>query len=228
MLFWKHTWLFIFLPLISGTIFYTKLSTSHRYLYLFTVIGVISELISQYLRIFTDTKNNMPLGHIYISISFIFIAIFYLHEFKGYIKNRLIVTIIILFEILSIINIIFFQSYYDYPSTTGATSALILVVFAILMFSKIMSEGKIKTLSQASLIWINTAVLFYYAGNFFFYILFNLILNYSTGFISKTINFFKILYALFYFLLATGFWKAGRWQTTSNDILLPRSDSLQK
>jgi hypothetical protein len=160
------------------------------------------------MKIFTEIKNNMPLGHLYISVSFIFIAIFYLHELKEYVNKKVIAAIIILFELLSILNILFFQSYFDYPSITGATGALILVVFSILLFSKIMSEGKIKHLSQSSLIWINTAVLIYYAGNFFFYILFNMILNYSKEFIFTILNFFKILYVLFYGMLAIGFWKA--------------------
>jgi hypothetical protein len=77
-----------------------------------------------------------------------------------------------------------------------------------------MTEGKIKYLSQSSLIWINTAVLINYAGNFFFYILFNMLLDYSTEFITKTLQFFKILYVLFYVLLAAGLWKAGTRKTT--------------
>jgi hypothetical protein len=197
-----------FLPFITGAVYFRKLNISHRFLYFFVVTGFVTELIVQYMKIFTEIKNNMPLGHLYISVSFIFIAIFYLHELKEYVNKKVIAGIIILFEVFSILNILFFQSYYDYPSVTGATSALILVVLSILLFSKIMSEGKIKQLSQSSLIWINTAVLIYYAGNFFFYVLFNLILNYSTDFIFKILNFFKILYVLFYGMLAVGFRKA--------------------
>lgn len=206
---WKYFWLFSFLPFISGTVFFRKLNISHRFLYFFAVTGVVTEIIAQYLRSYTEVNNNMPLGHTYITLSFIFIAMFYFYELKGHINKRIIPGIIIVFVIFSIINIFYFQSYYDYPSATGATSALILVVFSILLFSSIMAEGKIKHLSHSSLIWINTAVLIYYAGNFFFYILFNLILNHSTDFINKTLNFFKILYAIFYCLLAVGFWKAG-------------------
>ncbi|MFW6371758.1 MAG: hypothetical protein ACOC10_11210 [Bacteroidota bacterium] len=206
---WKYTWFSIFIPVIVGAVFYRKLNISHRYLYFFILIGFFTELITKYLRYFTEVKNNMPVGHMYISLSFIFIAIFYLHELKGYLNQKVIAFIIILFGLFSILNILFLQSYYDYPSVAGATSALILVLFSILLFSKIMNEGKIKHLSQSSLIWINTAVLIYYSGNFFFYILFNLILNHSIEFINKTLNFFKILYVIFYFLLAMGLWKAG-------------------
>jgi hypothetical protein len=212
MLIWKYTWMFSLLPFILGTVYFHKLSISHRFVYFYVVTGVVTEIISQYLRNFTEIKNNMPLGHIYISLSFILIAIFYFHQLKGFINKKAIVGIIISFEIFSFINLIFFQSYYDYPSTTGATSALILVVFSILLFSKIMTEGKIKVLSKSSIIWINTAILINYAGNFFFYILFNLMLEHAREYISSTLNFFKILYILFYILLAVGFWKEGTKQ----------------
>jgi hypothetical protein len=211
---WKYTWLFTLIPLITGAVYFHKLNTSHRFLYFFVVTGVATELVVQYLKHFTEIKNNMPVGHTYISVSFIFIALFYLYELKGFINKKVIAGIILLFIIFSITNIIFFQSYYDYPSTTGAITALFLVVFSILLFSKIMTEGKIKYLSQSSLIWINTAVLINYAGNFFFYILFNMLLDYSTEFITKTLQFFKVLYVLFYVLLAAGLWKAGTRKTT--------------
>lgn len=209
MLIWKYTWMFSIVPFILGSVYFHKLNTSHRFLYFFVVTGVATEIISQYLRKFTEIYNNMPLGHLYISLSFIFVAIFYFHELKGFINKKALMGVIISFIIFSILNLIFFQSYYDYPSTTGATSALILVVFSILLFSKIMTEGTIKILSKSSIIWINTAILINYAGNFFFYILFNLMLVHAREYIHSTLNFFKIMYILFYFLLAAGFWKAG-------------------
>lgn len=209
MSFWNYTVLSILPPVIVGTVFFRKLKVSHRYLFYFLLTGFIAEIITLYLRYFTEIKNNMPVGHTYISISFIFIAIFYLYELKGHIRARIIIWCIILFEAFSILNLLFFQSYYDYPSTTGAISALILVTFSVLLFSNIMVTGKIKHLSQSSLIWINTAVLIYYSGNFFFYILFNLILDYTLSFIHTVVNFFKIIYVIFYTLLAVGFWKAG-------------------
>jgi hypothetical protein len=214
MVIWKVTWLSVFLPVICGAIFYRKLSISHRFLYFFVITGFITELLTQYLRYFTPLQNNMPLGHIYISLSFIFIAIFYLHELKGYINKKAVTGIIVSYVIFSIVNLIFFQSYFDYPSTTGAISALILVVFSILLFSKIMKEGRIKILSQSSVIWINTAVLIFYAGSFFFFTLFNLILKYSTHFIYISLYLFKALYVLFYLALTIGFWKAGTKQAS--------------
>ena len=206
---WKFTSLSILFPVITGAVFFRRLSISHRYLYFFVLTGFITETIAFYLKYFTGIKNNMPVGHTYISLSFVFIAMFYLHELQGYVNKKVIAGTTIVFVLFSILNVLFFQSYFDYPSLTAAISALILVVLSILLFSKVMTEGKIKHLSQSSLIWINTAVLIYYAGSFFYNILFNLMLSYSTVFLIKALSFFKILYVTFYFLLTIGFWKAG-------------------
>lgn len=210
----KVLWYSIFIPLVVGAIYFRRLNLSHKYLYGFVITGVLTEVISRIMKNILEVKNNMPLGHSYISVSFIFIAIFYLYELKGFINQKIIMWIIIVFELFSILNVIYFQSYYSYPSITGAASALFLVAFAILLFTRIMVEGRIKILSQSSLIWINSAVLIYYAGNFFFYILYNFILNYSRDFIIRALNFFAILYLLFYILIAIGFWKAGTNQRT--------------
>ncbi len=204
----KFLWYSIFIPLLAGTFYFRRLNLSHKYLYGFVITGVCTEITSRILKMVLEIKNNMPLGHVYISVSFIFIALFYLHELKGFIKKKIIIWTIVIFELFSILNVIFFQSYYSYPSITGAASALFLVVFAILLFTRIMIEGKIKKLSQSSLIWINSAVLIYYSGNFFFYILYNYILSYSQEFIIRALNFFTLLYLLFYVFIAIGFLKA--------------------
>lgn len=204
----KILWYSIFFPFVLGSFYYPRLRFSHKMLYGFICVGVLTELSSRFLKKVFEIKNNMPLGHLYISISFIFIALFYLLELKGFLNRKIIIATIILFEFFSILNVTFFQSYYSYPSITGATSALILVAFSIILFTKIIVEGKIKILSQSSLIWINTAVLIYYAGNFFFYVLYNFILSYSREFTIQTLYFFAVLNFIFYALIAFGIWKA--------------------
>ena len=210
MLIGKILWYSIFIPFIVGTRYYKRLQTSHKFLYAFVCSGVLTELTSRFIKKILDVKNNMPLGHAYITISFALMAMFYLCELKGFVKEKIIIGIVILFTCFSIINVSFFQSYYSYPSIAGATSALLLVTFAIMLFTRIMIEAKIKILSKSSLAWINSAVLIYYSGNFFFYILFNIILSYSEEFTIKTLNFFSILYFIFYGFIAIGFWHASR------------------
>lgn len=206
----KFLWAFIFLPLIIGFFQYKKLNKSHRFLYGFIILGTLTELGNKTIKEFFVIKNNMPLGHLYISLSFIFLALFYMCELKGLINKKIIIAIIILYELFCLQNVILFQSHLSYPSIPGAISALLLITFAIFLFANILRESKIRVLSESSLIWINSAVLLYYSGNFFFYTLYNFILSYSNEFLFRTLDFFRILNAIFYILIAIGLWKAGR------------------
>lgn len=207
---YKFLWAIIFFPFIVGLIQYNRLTKSHRYLFWFITVGTLSELTNKAIKGLFVIKNNMPLGHLYISISFIFLALFYLHELKGLINKKIIIAVIVLYELLCLHNVIFFQSHLSYPSFPGAISALILVAFSILLFANILRETKIRVLSESSLIWINSAVLLYYSGNFFFYSLYNFILNFSDKFLIRTLDFFRILNVIFYVLIAIGLWKAGQ------------------
>lgn len=210
MAFYKFLWAIIFFPFIVGLIQYNRLTKSHRFLFWFIAVGTLSELTNKTIKNLFVIKNNMPLGHLYISISFIFLALFYLHELKGLINKKIIIAIIILYELFCLQNVILFQSHLSYPSIPGAISALLLITFAIFLFANILRESKIRVLSASSLIWINSAVLLYYSGNFFFYTLYNFILSYSNEFLFRTLDFFRILNAIFYILIAIGLWKAGR------------------
>ncbi len=206
----KFIWAAVFVPFVVGLIRYNRLTRSHRYLFWFVVVGTLTELTNKTIKKMFVIENNMPLGHIYISLSFIFLALFFLHELKGFINKKIMIAIIVLYELFCLHNVIFFQSHLAYPSIPGAISSLLLITFAILLFANIMREGKIKVLTESSLIWINSAVLLYYSGNFFFYTLYNFILNYSREFLFRTLNFFLILNLIFYILLAIGLWKAGQ------------------
>jgi len=179
-------------------------------LFWFIVVGTVTELTNRTLRQLFVVQNNMPLGHFYISLSFIFLALFYLYELENFVNKKIIITIVILYELFCLNNVILFQSHLSYPSIPGAISALLLVTFSVLLFANIMREGKIQVLTDSSLIWINSAVLLYYAGNFFFYTLYNFILRYSREFLTRTVYIFLILNSIFYILIAIGLWKAGR------------------
>lgn len=210
----KFLWAFILIPFVVGLIQFKKLTISHRFLYGFIVVGTLIELVNKISRKIFVIENNMPLGHLYISLSFIFLALFYLYELKNLINKKIIIAIIILYELFCLYSVIQFQSHLSYPSIPGALSALVLVTFAILLFANILRESKIQALSDSSLIWINSAVLLYYAGNFFFYTLYNFILSYSDEFLFRILDFFRILNAIFYILIAIGLWKAGQQKQT--------------
>jgi hypothetical protein len=85
---------------------------------------------------------------------------------------------------------------------------MILFLFSVAFFTKVMVDGKITKLSGEPLIWINTAILIYYTGNFFHHSLYNLRLRASIDIAILSQKLFSVLNILFYLIIAIGFLKA--------------------
>lgn len=204
----KYNWVIIFLPLIIGIFSFRAFQKGTKYLFYFVVFGTLVEIITHSgIFWFGFIQNSFPIGHFYITVSLLFVGLFYLHKLDGFVNKKLIAGTIILFLLFGVINAVVIQGIYSFPSNSGAIGALILIFFSVLLYAKIMSEANIKRLHDSPVIWLNSAILIYYTANFFFYILFNIILNNSMEFVKQTILIFKIFNTIFYVLLAVGFWK---------------------
>jgi hypothetical protein len=96
---------------------------------------------------------------------------------------------------------------FEFPSLVGSIGAMIVFIFSIAFFSKVMVEAKISKLAGEPLIWINTAILIYFTGNFFYYSLYNYRLKASFDIAMLAAKFFGVLNILFYLIIAIGFLK---------------------
>lgn len=192
---------------VIGLIRYKKLPKELVYIVCFVGLGAFTELFTILYKAFI-AKNTGPIGHFYITFSILILSLFYHNVLKGFIKNWLILGLIIAFVLFAIINPVFIQSLWDFPNILGASGAILLVVFSILFFSRILTESIIQDLAKEPLVWINSAILFYYAGNFFFYILFNLTVEYSSQIAKQIGIFYKILNISFYLLMGIVFLRA--------------------
>lgn len=76
------------------------------------------------------------------------------------------------------------------------------------------------SLSKEPLIWITTGMLVYFMGNLFYYTLFNLFVDLSIDYLRMIGRYYSpSLNALFYILIAIGFWKAGKHRNNSRTKL---------
>ena len=149
----------------------------------------------------------MPKRHLYTCVSFLLLGLFYNVSLKGLFKKNVVLFIIVLFEIYFVVNSLFIRGINEYPGIARSISILILVLFSVLFFYKVMIEAELTKLSKEPMIWINTAIMIYFSGNLFFNILFDLIFDYSKEFGVLVFYYFRILNVLFYSLIAIGFWK---------------------
>jgi len=152
----------------------------------------------------------MPIGNVYIPLSVLVLSFFYIKVLRGYVNGKIIVVLVVLYELFCIINLLFIQNMYEFPNIAGALGALLILSFAVLLFSKIMVEANIEKLFNEPIVWINISVLIYYSAGFFHYALFNYSLQFSREFLYNTVKINAGAAIIFFVLLAIGFWKAGR------------------
>ena len=210
-------WVSILIPFFIGIYRYKHLDKSLRLFFYFVVYGTANEIVSRFVIYYElinhgGQTNTQPTSHLYLLLEFLLLGFFYSHILEGVLRKRLMFTIIILFEVYCIINTLFLQSIFEYPAVPQSLSKIFLVTFSILFFYKVMIEARIPNLWKEPLIYINLAVLIYYAGNLFYSLLFNLILDYSREFAILTNYYFVGLNTLFYVLVAVGFCKSDRYQ----------------
>lgn len=141
-------------------------------------------------------------------MAFLFLGLFYKELFKGFIRDRVIISLILLYFLYSLINVLFLQSIAEFPSLPGAITQITFLAASIVFFHKTMLEAKITKLWSEPLIWINIAILFYYAGGLSYSLLMNLALDHSMEFAKLISRFYSGLNAIFYVLISVGLLKA--------------------
>ncbi|MFV0266209.1 MAG: hypothetical protein ACK5HT_03635 [Draconibacterium sp.] len=200
-------WTPILIPFIVGIVKFRNLDTALRILFLFVAMGTVNELVGLYLRYVVCLKNTMPQGNVYYLGEFLLLGLYYRQLLKDRFRSWVFLIIISLFITVSLVNLVLFKSWFEYPAVLQTVSKIFLMGFSLLYFYKVMDEAKIENLWKEPVIYINVAVLVYYAGNLFYSLLFNLILEYSRTFSRITVQYFSILNAVFYFLIVIGFWQ---------------------
>lgn len=202
--------------LLVGSYSLNKIKPQFLYLYLYVVLGVITE-IGNIVMVKIGTQSNLWVSHIYFPLEFVLLAIFYIPHLSSILKRNWIILIITAFILYSIVNVVFIQSLKEF-SHVRVYSSIILVVFSFIYFYKAMNEAKIPKLSKEPMIWVNASVLIFYSTIFFYNILANLVIELSrkTAVFIASINGYVI--ALFYVLVAVAFFMESRRQVTGKQV----------
>lgn len=200
----KFSILLNYLAFIIGILRYKYFSKELKIFFYFVGFGVLTEAYTKFHQHFI-MKSTTPIGHFYFPIAFLILTVFYYQLLNKFIKPIYFFIVIGVYEVYCIINPVFIQGLLEYPSLTGAIGTLIVFVFSVAFFIKVMVEAKIQKLSREPLIWINTAVLVYYSFNFFFFSLYNLRAIASIELAKLAGGFFAVFNFLFYSIITVGF-----------------------
>jgi len=200
----KISILFNYAAFAIGCTQYKYFTKEIKTIFYFVSLGVITETYTK-LHQFYWMKNTMPIGHFYYPASTLILGLFYLQVLRNFLKPVYILIILVAFIAYSIINSIFIQGLFEYASLVASVSALIVFVFSVTLFAKIMVDAKITKLSAEPLVWINSVLLIYYAGNFFYYTLFNLRILASMEIALLAVKFFGVLNLILYLVIIISF-----------------------
>lgn len=200
----KFSILVNFAAFIVGCFQYKYFTKEIKTIFYFVALGVLTEIYTKFHQAYL-TKITAPIGHFYYPAATLILGLFYLQVLRNFIKPVYILTILISFITYSIINSIFIQSLFEFASLVASIEALIVFLFSVAFFTKIMVEAKIAKLYSEPLVWINSALLFYYAGNFFYYSFFNLRLLASKEIALLAIKFFGFLNLVLYLVISVSF-----------------------
>ncbi len=197
-----------FLTFGVGIMVYKYLDREFKILLIFVCFAALSEVLS--IISWNGGNNTMPGAHIYVFLEFLILTLFYSFYLKEYIKIKYVWGLIGGFAVFCFFNALFFQKITVYPIYTRAVESIIIVLFSVLYFYKVMVEAKIKKLSKEPMIWVNTAMLVYFSINFFFHILLPVVVVSSNAFAKRMVYFFWTTNVFFHFTIAIAFYKQKR------------------
>lgn len=191
--------------LFFGTMFYKHFNKLLKVVFYFVCLAVATEFLSRMI-IFILNGTTIWTTHIYVMFEFFLWALFYWHLMKPYIKRNLYWSLVAIFEIYCILNMVFFQDFLTEYTTTRAVESILILALSIITFQRIMVENKIVNLIREPIVWINSAVLLYFSSSIFFHLLFNVLLIEDIEFLKKSGYFFMADNTIFYVMLSIAFY----------------------
>lgn len=191
--------------LLTGMVLLRHLDNKLKVVFGFVCFAVFIE-ISNVIFINVFGKTTLWMGHFYVMIEFIFWAVFYGYLLKPLFKQRWYWIVVVAFELYCILNTIFIQDLAEYPFTRSV-EGIIIVLFSLLYFHKIMMDSNLENPLKEPTIWINSAVLVYFGGSVFHYLFFNVLLQLDMELLSNLNTYFFIsLNVLFYLVISFSFY----------------------
>jgi hypothetical protein len=173
---------------------------------LFGITGVsficdTASLILYWLKI-----NPNYIGNTYTLVEFIVLSIIYFIVFNDRKLSRIFIAVGTFYSVVFILNLFFLQQE-KISSYTETFSSFVFIALSIAFFYRLMKDLPALQIQQLPMFWINTAVLIYFAGNLFLFILTNYLVNILKDDLIAYWTFHNLLNITKNLLFAIGLWQ---------------------
>ena len=161
------------IPVIIGIYNYRFLSKAGKTIFYYAIFGGVMDFVSSEMA--AHRIPNLMLLHFYTIAEFIILSIFFVQIFtkKGLVKTVQIISV--LFTLLCLVNVVFFQKITQFNTYTRSLEALLIIIYCFMYFEQ---ESRLRQAVQWQKRpnnWFVTSNLQYFACSFFLFLFSNVI-----------------------------------------------------
>jgi hypothetical protein len=167
-------------------------------------LSVLADLLSFVLA--NNSINTYPIGNLYLFITFLLLSYIY---FKSLRQPKHLKWTVVVFSIFFVLNFLFWEGPFKFNSYSNVAASLILIFTAIWYLTTLLRDLPTADIQLHPLLWITFAVLFYYGGTFFLF----LVKNYLTYGDSGSHRMMWILHNSLN-IIKNGLFAFGLWQSS--------------
>lgn len=155
----------ILITSIFGVIKLNSVSIQFRPIIYFCFISLIFQVAGAILWLLK--LNNLFLLHFFVPISFGILIWFYNYLWSRYLSTGITFSLIILFVLLSIFNVLFNQHLSEFNSLGSTAQSVLLIVFSISTYFLMLENSYREEFSHLyrSISWVNSGIFLFYTSS---------------------------------------------------------------
>lgn len=150
--------------------------------------------------------HNLFLLPIFVYIEFFLLSVAYKKIMRGKNINLIISSMQLILFVFWVVDISWLEGLYSNVSILRALESLLLTCLSLLAFNYLLTRLEDVSLTSNPVFWFNTAILIYFAGNFFVFLFMNYINNPVTNNMGEYLAIHSILNIIYNILLSIGIW----------------------
>ena len=158
---------------ITAIYFVKRLQNHFKAIFFYSIFSFLFEIIANYYA--ANRWNNHLIFIIFFLIETFLISYFYFKYFKKMSEKRIIVFISIIIFAFMLLNLL--NSKNELDDIASSVQSIGFIAFSLLCYYNILSNQEIKNLLEASIFWINTAIIIYFSGKFFVFLFITKVLD---------------------------------------------------
>jgi len=158
------------IPIVAGLINYKKLSKATHALIVYLCVAFLINVAGSAMAAYG--QNNMPLLHFYTLFELVAVMWYYKLAFNNEVANNWIITIMIIYPVICVVNFSFFQSLHEFNTYTRPLEAIIIIVTSCVYLS---AQGVKKESFSTYERWIASGFLVYFCSSLFQFVFSNVV-----------------------------------------------------